>query len=308
MLCNAAHSIPPREPPRKRRVLGSDLIHDGEPMRPRGSGAQGENTSATRADPLRSSTRTPGTSRRGTAFDVGQTILARNRVLRNAMCRRKARESLVPRVARTQRQARHPFQADPQLQAEAGETFALEQMYTKLDPAVHGDWKTMEEVVRKYAGHIEGPPPAPFAPTPCDDSVGQSSAGDTGGTEEVPLALLPTLPVLNPDFWQSYHHADDERPAAPTAVPLDFAEVFSSIGSGFRMRSRVNLRALRSTSPSSPIRHLSAKRGVSRSWHPRPNSMTRPLRRSSRLPSSRKPTPSDWTPSWRPKARPRQRA
>lgn len=38
--------------------------------------------------------------------------------------------------------------------------------------------------------------------------------------------------MLNPDFWQSYHCADDARPAAPLAEPLDFAKVLSRLDAG----------------------------------------------------------------------------
>lgn len=38
--------------------------------------------------------------------------------------------------------------------------------------------------------------------------------------------------MLNLDFWQFYHCAEDERPATPPAEPLDFAKVFSRFDAG----------------------------------------------------------------------------
>lgn len=175
------------------------------------------NTSATRATQVRSSTRTPDTSRAGAAFDVGAPVAfgPGNPCPEPCVAQRSApvegggaSDSAGDADATSDRAF---FQVDPQLQAEARYIFASEQNCA--------DWKALEEVLRKYEEHVAGPPPETFCPDPSRRWcwVGQPSAGVAGRRRRSHGFPPPTIPVLTLGFWQRFHSAAEDEPSRSTS-------------------------------------------------------------------------------------------
>lgn len=177
--------------------LISGLIHDDEPMGPRDSDTEGDlvmpNTSAIRATPLRPSTRVPGTSRRGRAFDVGAPIaygpdnIGPEPCVAHSSAAAKDKEESGSAVDTGAASEQEFCQVDPQLQAEATVSSLPSRSAPNWTPSVtsipNTSWKTMDKGVREYKEHVEWAPLEPFTPTPCDDRVRQTSMEVAGGGE-----------------------------------------------------------------------------------------------------------------------------
>lgn len=155
------------------------------------------NTSATRATPLRSSTRTPDIHRARTAFDVGAPVAyGPDRPCPEPCVAQRGAPAEGEGAFGSAGDAdptgdKSFFQVDPQLQAEARDISASEQSYTRLDPAGEGqawmvnnarnaDRRTREEVLREYEEHTEGLPPEPFVGPACYEGVGNPAWASQG--------------------------------------------------------------------------------------------------------------------------------